>query len=81
MIIQVWAGRFKAEIGNFVTKRRSGFGQRAGGGKKRMLRTRGKMLAPNPDISPERIAWGLRFAVYVIESNHYIFREGEPHRL
>ena len=35
MIIQVWAGRFKAEIGNFVTKRRSGFGQRAGGGKKK----------------------------------------------
>ena len=40
-------------------------------------------LAPlqiiNPDISPERIAWGLRFAVYVIESNQYTFREGEPH--
>ena len=35
--------------------------------------------AVNPDISPERIAWGLRFAVYVIESNQYTFREGEPH--
>ena len=33
----------------------------------------------SPDISPERIAWGLRFAVYVIESNQYTFREGEPH--
>ena len=31
MIIQVKAGRFKAEIGNFVTKRRFGFARRAGG--------------------------------------------------
>ena len=53
MIIQVWAGRFRAEIGNFVTKRRSGRGfwpASCGGGQKRMLQTRGKMLAPNPNI-------------------------------
>ena len=47
MIIQVQAGRFKGEISDFVTKRRSGFGQQTGGGQKRMLQTRGRMLAPN----------------------------------
>ena len=49
-IIHVWAGRFQVEIGDFVTKRRSGFGLRGGGGgggEKRMLQTRGRMLAPN----------------------------------
>ena len=38
-------------------------------------------VMPSPDISPERIAWGLRFAVYVIESAHYTICEEEPHRL
>ena len=45
--------RFKAEIGNFVTKRRSGrgdFGQRTGG-QKRMLQTARQNVGPQPHVS------------------------------
>ena len=51
MIIHARPWRFKVEIGDFVTKRRSGRGfWRRVGGRKRRLRAFGGMLASIPNV-------------------------------